>query len=81
MFQLHQKWCLLLQLATEKKTSFSVQLKQIVGPYYFVRAVQGVQWQTFMIEFALTDKVLIKHSIKTGYSAKIIHISAFQSHL
>jgi hypothetical protein len=29
----------LLQLAAEKKTQFLVQLKQIFGPSYFVRAL------------------------------------------
>ena len=38
MFELHQKWCLVLQLAAEKKTPFLVQLKQMFGPSCFVRA-------------------------------------------
>ena len=41
-FELHQKWCLFLQLAAEKKTSFLVQLKQIFCPFYFARALGRV---------------------------------------
>ena len=39
MFELHQNWCLFLQLAPEKKTPILVQLKQMFGPSYFVRAL------------------------------------------
>ena len=39
LFELHQKWCLFLQLAAEKKTPFLVQFKQIFGPSYFDRAL------------------------------------------
>ena len=51
MFELHQKWWLFLQLAAEKKTPFLVQLKQIVDPSCFVRALAaffpypGFQWK------------------------------------
>ena len=42
MFQLHQKWCVFLQLAAEKKTPFLVLLKQNFGPSYFDRALAFV---------------------------------------
>ena len=47
MCELHQKLSLyfillFLQLADEKKTPFLVQLKQIFGPSYFVRALEQV---------------------------------------
>ena len=38
-FFLPTVWCFFLQLAAEKKTPFFVQLKQIFGPSYFVRAL------------------------------------------
>ena len=45
LFELHQKWCLFLQLASEKKTSFLVQLKPIFGPsyIYFDRALEKLE--------------------------------------
>jgi hypothetical protein len=39
LHELHQKGCLFLQLAAEKKTPFLVQLKQIFSPSYFDKAL------------------------------------------
>ena len=58
LFQLHQKWCLFLQLAAEKKTPFLVQLKQIFGPSYFVTALEGQK----NLKISLTVLTLLKVS-------------------
>ena len=49
-FELHQKWCLFLQLAAKKKTPFLVQLKQIFDPSNFDRALDVSQsfWRIWL---------------------------------